>query len=54
MRDTGMRKNPARTRTALRPLAATDSADAIAFVVTAPAHAHVAELVVVPVEHEQG
>ncbi|KOU69262.1 short-chain dehydrogenase [Streptomyces sp. MMG1533] len=50
MQDTGMRDSLARMRAGLRPLAAGDIADAIAFAVAAPAHVNVAELVVVPVE----
>jgi NADP-dependent 3-hydroxy acid dehydrogenase YdfG len=50
MGDDEMRTTLDRMRTGLRPLAAEDVAEAIAFSVAAPAHVNIAELVVVPVQ----
>jgi len=50
MQDDGMRTALDGMRAGLRPLAAEDIADAIAFSVSAPPHVNIAELVVVPVQ----
>ncbi|MFL4906054.1 SDR family oxidoreductase [Streptomyces sp. MMS24-I2-30] len=50
MQDGDMRATLARMRTDLRPLAAEDIAEAIAFAVSAPPHVNIAELIVVPVQ----
>jgi NADP-dependent 3-hydroxy acid dehydrogenase YdfG len=49
MRDAGMRESLARLRAEVRPLAAADIAEAVAFAVSVPPHVNVAEMVVVPV-----
>ncbi|MEU6257059.1 SDR family oxidoreductase [Streptomyces sp. NPDC047043] len=50
MQDDDMRTTLSRMRADLRPLAAEDIAEAIAFSVAAPPHVNIAELVVVPVQ----
>ena len=50
MQDDDMRTTLSRMRTDLRPLAAEDIAEAVAFSVAAPPHVNIAELVVVPVQ----
>ncbi|MFE1774739.1 SDR family oxidoreductase [Streptomyces sp. NPDC059008] len=50
MHDADLRTSLARMRTDLRPLAAEDIAEAIAFAVSVPPHVNIADMVVVPVQ----